>query len=131
MQADSGIIFVLNVFKRMEANMHIKECQKECFKIAVSKGWWNEDRNVGELIALMHSELSEALEEYRSGRDFDDIYYHPEKPKKPEGIPIELADCVIRIFDFAESKGINLELAIMKKMAYNRTRPYRHGGKKA
>jgi NTP pyrophosphatase (non-canonical NTP hydrolase) len=50
---------------------------------------------------------------------------------KPEGLPIELADAVIRILDYCEYAGIDLGVAIRQKMAYNELRPYRHGGKKA
>lgn len=49
--------------------------------------------------------------------------------RKPEGVPAELADVVIRCFDFADKYGINLDEAIRHKMVYNRTRPRRHGGK--
>ncbi len=49
--------------------------------------------------------------------------------KKPEGIPIELANLLIRIFDTCGTYGINLSEALRMKMAYNKTRPYRHGGK--
>ncbi|KZE79462.1 hypothetical protein AV654_17640 [Paenibacillus elgii] len=94
---------------------------------AIDKGWYEEPRTFGEMIALMHSELSEALEDHRDGRDFREIYYEGEKPC---GIPIELADTVIRIFDTCGYLGIDLEAAIREKMAYNATRPQRHGGKK-
>lgn len=92
-----------------------------------AKGWPN--RSFGEEIALFHSELSEALEEYRNGRALDEVYYNPEKPDKPEGIPIELADCVIRILAFCGAHGISLGRAILTKHAYNQTRPQRHGNK--
>ena len=77
----------------------------------------------------MHSELSEALEEHRNGRAPQEIYYNPEKPDKPEGIPIELADCVVRIFDFCGKYDIDLADALREKMEYNKSRPYRHGNK--
>lgn len=89
---------------------------EECHHIAKRKGWWEEARNDGELIALMHSELSEALEAMRN---------HGEK----ENIAEELADCCIRIFDYCGARGINLEEALRKKIKYNKTRPYRHGKK--
>lgn len=93
---------------------------------AIEKGWHKDPRSVGELIALMHSELSEALEDHRNGREVNEIYYEGDKPC---GIPTELADTVIRIFDFCGLYDIDLEEAIQEKMAYNATRPQRHGGK--
>lgn len=48
---------------------------------------------------------------------------------KPCGIPIELADIVIRVAHFAKKHNIDLVEAIQIKADYNRTRPHRHGGK--
>jgi NTP pyrophosphatase (non-canonical NTP hydrolase) len=89
-------------------------------------GWHTEPRTFGELIALAHSELSEALEAYRDGLPLSEFT----SEGKPEGIAVELADVLIRIFDMSEELGIPLEDAIKAKMAYNKTRSYRHGGKK-
>lgn len=94
---------------------------------AIDKGWYEEPRTFGEIIALVHSELSEALEDYRAGRVITEIYFEGEKPC---GIPIELADVLIRIFDTCGYYGIDLEEAVMVKMQYNATRERRHGGKK-
>lgn len=108
----------------------IAEYCQEAHQIAVEHGWWDGDRAFGEQIALMHSELSEALEEWRDGKPL--LYFGPATPPaKPEGVAIEFADVLIRIFDTCESMGIDLEAAIRLKMEYNRTRPYRHGGKRA
>lgn len=97
---------------------------------ALEKGWWNTtERNFGEIIALFHTEISEAFEAYRAGRDLDEIYTSDNG--KPEGIPIELADLLIRIADFCGYYDIPLEAALQQKLAYNQTRPYRHGGKRA
>lgn len=90
------------------------------------KGWRDPPPPMAEFIALTHSELSEALEEARDGRTMTEIYRNGSSAK-PEGIPIELADAVIRIADFCELHGIDLEAAIEMKMDYNRTRPRRHG----
>ncbi|MEW9106792.1 hypothetical protein [Paenibacillus sp.] len=194
----------------------INELVKEAHQNAVNKGWWEEERTYGELIALVHSEVSEALEDYRiPGRKPTDVWYEfkckdgrvlkqsimASNEHKPCGIPSELADICIRIFDIAGNYewgqqledgvqyvndqrtsykwkdasfagklsiihmlisksmelldwendpeaaaiylaacisgvqmlcadyGIDLDKAIAEKMAYNATRPHRHGGK--
>lgn len=98
---------------------------------AKDKGWWDEgtDRGFGTLIALLHTEISEAYEEYRDGHSYTETYYNPLHPSKPEGIPSELADVFIRLFDMCGYYGIDIEAAIAEKHQYNLTRPYRHGGK--
>lgn len=102
----------------------------EIHQIAVDHGWWENgvaERNEGEAIALMHSELSEALEEIRDGRPA--IYYDEANPNKPEGWLVEYADCIIRILDTVTAKGYSILPAMEAKIAYNRERPYKHGGK--
>ncbi len=90
---------------------------------AIVKGWWEEDRNDGEMIALMHSELSEALEALREG--------NPASTKiEASLVEEELADVVIRIMDYCERNNYNLADAIVKKVVFNKTRSYKHGGKK-
>lgn len=104
----------------------LRELLREAYDIAKSKGWHDTERSFPELIALMHSELSESLESYRDNEDA--IVMRDDG--KPDGYGIELADAVIRVMDACEHLGLDLESLVMTKMAYNRTRPYRHGGKK-
>lgn len=91
-----------------------------------AKGWYQPPPTTAEQIALGHSELSEALEAFRD-RGTEKWY---REDGKPEGIASELADTIIRIADMAGALGIDLEDAIVEKLAFNRTRPYRHGGKR-
>lgn len=200
--------------------MNLNEFAREVHANARAHGWWDEERDPAEIIALIHSEWSEALEEYRAGRPMvwhecmdegqapedrpvvceqcTDCYYYGKeckhRGKKPEGIAVELIDGCIRILDFAahekvslkfreieplqltlpkliadlhycisvalndvgkdgkimehefipewmgaavyeafryiRAQGIDPEKIMLEKHEYNKTRPYRHGGKK-
>ena len=109
--------------------MSLSDLQIEIHREAVKHGWWDPtdptERNFGELIALCHSELSEALEAWREG---DTVFYLGDEGK-PEGWGIELADALIRILDICQALGVNAEEMIRFKMHFNEGRPYRHGGK--
>ena len=106
----------------------MQNLQKEVGENARAHGWWDgEERTFGELIALCRSELSEAMEEHRDGHAPTETYYREDG--KPEGIPAELADVVIRIMDMCDHYGIDLAAAIEVKLYFNKSRPYRHGGK--
>lgn len=117
----------------------ISELVEAAHANAVSKGWWDKNPSFGETIALIHSEASEALEDFRNGKQPTEVWYEAENGartdvqnglfQKPCGIPSELADIVIRVMDVCGHYGIDLEKAIQEKMAYNATRPQRHGGK--
>ena len=108
---------------------------------AVTHGWWEEEHSLDEICALIHTELSEALEEYRAGRpnvwyacDISDAHCEPKHyhytvhccagrdtvwyardSAKPEGIAVELADAVIRILDLFGKSGIDAVQAYLKQ----------------
>lgn len=132
--------------------MEINELVKKAHDNAVKHGFWEPPLPFGTAIALIHSELSEALEEEREGRPL--IWYQckeaegfemcaPEdetdclmfgkerlcgyRNQKPEGVAVELADAVIRIADLCGHLGIDLDAVIRLKMTYNEGRPYKHG----
>lgn len=87
------------------------------------------EKTFTEALLLIVSEVSEATEEYRNGKGINETYYNPEKPTKPEGIPSELIDIVIRVFDLCAEYDIDIDSMIQEKMAYNESRTFRHGGK--
>ena len=110
--------------------MTISELQEAVHETAMDKGWYEEPRTFGDLIALCHSELSEALEAFReTGQVGWEIKPAVGMPGKPEGAGIELADCVIRILDIAAHYGLDMQKMLMLKHEFNKTRPQRHGGK--
>lgn len=127
----------------------IKEYIEESHGTALKSGWWdsldnlptenNETENAlsglffSEKLILTVGEISEAHEEYRKfGLDPEKFLYYKdtsEGKRKPEGIAAELADCLIRIFDYCGYYKIPLEEALEVKMEYNKNRPYKHGNK--
>ena len=103
--------------------MTLKEIQVEAHANSKAHGFWDKPRNKGEMFMLMVTELAEGFEATR----------HKQQPHMDDHIPTftmeaaELADEIIRVCDYAEGHGIDLEAVVKAKMAYNRTRPYMHG----
>ena len=128
--------------------MNIKEISKEIHQNNIYKGFWEdkETKNVGEVLMLCVSELSEALEAHRKGKfaDLDNFtesmkgftvedsrisFEHEFKRDIKDSFEDEIADTVIRLFDLCEGFGIDLETHIRLKTGYNKTRPFKHGKK--
>jgi len=100
----------------------LRKTQKIIHQANVAMGWYTDldtgeriKRNFGEVIALMHSELSEALEGWRKGLMDDHL------PNR-KMVEVELADAVIRILDTAEAEGLDVAGAMQEKFAYNQRR---------
>lgn len=104
--------------------------QRDVHRTAVEHGWWDEPRTVLEALALVHAEISEAVEEYRIDNTNLAAVKRTEAGKI-DGFGVELADAIIRILDLCEHLGIDMESLLVQKGEYNKTRPYRHGGKLA
>jgi NTP pyrophosphatase (non-canonical NTP hydrolase) len=106
-----------------------EEMAQEVHDVNHANGWFDSGRTVGEGIALLHSEVSEAFDAWRK-HGFEDVTTESLPADKPEGYGSELADVLIRLLDQADRDGVNLVAEFERKLAYNRTRGYRHGGRK-
>ena len=95
---------------------------REIHANAKEHGWWDDERSMGDIVALCHSELSEALEADRAGEPM--VW---DNDGKPDGVAVEMADCMIRIMDWFGHVNMDLDEIISEKHEYNKTRPYKHG----
>lgn len=121
------------------------DMQTEIRAVNEANGWYEESRPFGDDVALLHSEVAEMYEafrqwgledatkttitHYRRGDDGGDIVEPLENPK-PEGVGSEAADVLIRLLDTCDRYGIDLQQEYNRKLAYNKTRGYKHGGKR-
>lgn len=126
--------------------MTVNEYAKDVHENAVAHGWYDEKISFPEVAAMIHCEISEAIQEYREGKPliygccgFNGSYCEHEqncdKGKKdcsckPEGLAVELCDAVMRIFDYLAYCGVDIEAVLVAKHEYNIGRPYRHGDKR-
>lgn len=119
----------------------INAIAKEIHENNKNKGFYDEPKNIGEMLCLIHSEVSEALEADRNGKyaqgnivtinsfRVDEMFVADFKIGVKDTFEDELADIMIRVMDLAAFKGINLEQHILAKMRFNSTREYKHGKK--
>ena len=117
----------------MSLDEEIKKLQVRIHNDNKERGWWEEEPHTAQVLINIISESIEAWKEYVHNHAWDEIYFEIDDNgnEKPEGIPIEMADSFIRILDACEAKGIDLISAVRLKLDYNKTRGYRHGGRKA
>ena len=117
----------------------INKLAEEIHQNAKSKGFYDTERNIGEVLCLIHSEVSEALEADRSQKYAEgnilDVLHEPNdsefktqfEQKVKNTFEDELSDILIRVMDLAGYKGIDLESHLKAKMRYNALREHKHG----
>ena len=117
--SEPGCVISIILGKKLKEKVEIIS-PEEIHTYAKDKGWWDNERPIPELLCLVHSEISEALEGYRN---------HVADGEKG-CLAEELADAVFRIWDMSAALGIDIVKEVEKKHKTNLNRSYRHGGKR-
>jgi NTP pyrophosphatase (non-canonical NTP hydrolase) len=117
--------------------MNLNKIAKNIYEGNMKRGFWDEERNVGETLMLVVTELAEALEAHRSGKlctHGDKVAYFESddlvqgfKSNIKDTFEDEVADAVIRLLDMCGGFGIDIEFHVQTKLMYNASRPYKHG----
>lgn len=129
----------------------LNKLSQQIHENAIIKGFYDSDRNLGEMLCLIHSEVSEALEALRTnqhasgldetnifikgmadknfGHTFkdDEFFKNYFESRVKNSFEDELADIIIRVLDLAAYKKIDIESHVKAKMRYNSLRQYKHG----
>lgn len=103
----------------------LNQLAQEVVGVNISKGWYEQERTFGDEMALLMSEVSEAFDTWRK-IGFARL---TQEDGKPDDVASELADVFIRLLDTCARHDIDLQQEYNRKMAYNKTHPYKHGGR--
>lgn len=121
----------------------LEQMEQEVYEVNLKNGWFEDARTFGDDCARLHTEISEMFDAYRDhgyedatktvryvGRDIlTETNPVPIENPKPEGVGSEVADVLIRLLDTCRRRGIDLRAEYERKVAFNRTRGYKHGGR--
>tara|TARA_R110002126_G_scaffold5579_3_gene29486 strand:- start:3582 stop:3950 length:369 start_codon:yes stop_codon:yes gene_type:complete len=112
----------------------LNDSAQEIFAANKAKGFWDKERNVGEMLMLVTTELAEAMDAHQKGYFASRLNYEEEsnecfEDECKDTFEDELGDAIIRLLDMTAGLGIDIERHINLKLAYNRTRERLHGKK--